>query len=53
MNMVDRHMTHEEDESKPWHEVVFDIFGNNICASGADEEGSYSCPEIEKPDEVE
>ena len=52
MKMVDRHMAHEEDEPEPWHEIVLDISGNNVCASGADEERSYSCPEIEKPDEV-
>ena len=50
--MINRHMAHKEDEPEPWHEVVLDIFGNNVCAGGANEERSYSCPEIEKPDEV-
>ena len=35
IDMIDRHMTHEEDESEPWHEVLLDILGNDICACGA------------------
>jgi len=51
--MVDGHMSHEEYEAEPWHVVIFDIFGDQVCSRRADEQRSDACPEIEESDQVE
>ncbi len=46
IDMVDRHVTHEEDEADPWHEGAIDVTGNGICPNRADEDCANAGPEI-------
>lgn len=53
MDVIGRHVAHEEDETNPWHERSIHILGNEVCPSGADEEGPDTSPKIEEADEIE
>lgn len=53
MDMAKRHMTHEEHKAKPWHVVVLDVLGDEICPSRAYEQRSNARIECEQSDEVE
>ena len=53
MDVIDRHVAHEKDESNPWHERSFDVLGNSISANRTDQECSDPIPEREETNEIE
>jgi len=50
--MIDGHMSHEEYETKPWHVVIFNIFGDQVCSRRADEQRSDACPKIKESNKI-
>ncbi len=51
--MADGHMSHEKYEAEPWHVVIFDIFGNQVCSRRADNQRSDACPKTEESNKIE
>ncbi len=50
--MIDRHVSHEKDETHPWHEGSVDILGDDISPGGAYEKRANAAPKIEEPNKV-
>lgn len=44
VDMVERHVTHEEYEANPWHIRTLDVFGNGIGADGANQDRANAIP---------
>ena len=53
VDVVDRHVAHEEDKTDPWHEPSIDVVRYRVGSGGADEQRAYAIPEVEETDEVE
>lgn len=51
--MADGNMSHEKHEAEPWHVVIFDIFGNQVCSRRADKQRSDACPKTEESNKIE
>lgn len=52
-NLLDRHVTHNEDEVDPWHHGTLEIPAEQPCAGTRNEECPQSSPQVEYTNEEE
>lgn len=53
MNMIDRHVAHDEDKSYPWHERTIHVRSNEVRPSRAYEKRADARPKVEQANQVE